>query len=163
VLAGWLVFTQDRRAPSRETDPPPTAHCCCAARASTHQEYQGFTVIPDAIPQPLLGEVQAAFHAAAAAATPGTLEFAGPLHKQTAAVVDDDGVVEITQPYEHHPSLQKMLELPKPMAVLEALLGEPVRSLRHVHGDRVVHRPCPDGSDDCGGGDRCALVLLDER
>ena len=57
----------------------------------------------------------------------------------------------------------KLTESPRAILILEALLGEPVRSLRHVHGDRVVHRPCPDGSDDCGGGDRCALVLLDER
>ena len=68
-------------------------------------------------------------------------------------MVDEDGVVEITQPYEHHPALQQMLELPKPMAVLEALLGEPIRSLRHVHGDRVVHRQL----DETGGaeGDVC--------
>ena len=119
-------------------------------------EYQGFTVIPDAIPQPLLTEVQAAFHAAADSAVPGKLEFSSPLHKTPAAVVDEDGVVEITQPYEHHPSLQQMLELPKPMAVLEALLGERVRSLRHVHGDRVVHRTS-DRQVGKAGGDSANL------
>ena len=73
----------------------------------------------------------------------------------TAAVVDEDGVVEITQPYEHHPALQQMLELQKPMAVLEGLLGEPIRSLRHVHGDRVVHRQVDEtsGADGSTDGD----------
>ena len=103
--------------------------------------------------------MQAAFHAAAAKAVPGTLEFTSPLHKTPAAVVDDDGVVEITQPYEHHPALQEMLELPKPMAILEALLGEPVRSMRHVHGDRVVHRTMDqrDGAAGDSGGDSAHL------
>ena len=90
----------------------------------TNLEYQGFTVIPDAIPRPLLKRVQAAFHAAAASATPGQLEFSSDLHKTPAALIDGDGVVEITQPYEHHPDLQQLLELPRPMAVLEGLLGE---------------------------------------
>ena len=123
------------------------------------RRYQGFTVVPDAIPQPLLAEVQAAFHAAAASAVPGTLAFTSPLHKTPAAVVDEDGVVEITQPYEHHPALQQMLELPKPMAILEALLGEPIRSLRHVHGDRVVHRTLDQagGVEGDEGGDSAHL------
>eukprot|EP01052_Picozoa_sp_SAG31_P069162 SAG31_NODE_27984_length_417_cov_0.808176_1_plen_118_part_10 len=104
----------------------------------TSLEYSGFTTIPGAIPKPLLARVQAAFHRAAAAATPGELEFASPLHKTQTAVVDEKGVVEITQPYEHHPDLQQLLELPGPMAVLEGLLGKRVRSLRHVHGNRMV-------------------------
>lgn len=111
-------------------------------------------MIPNAIPQPLLARVQAAFHAAAASAIPGTLEFASDLHKTPAAVIDADGVIEITQPYEHHPDLQELLELPRPMAVLEGLLGERVRSLRHVHGERVAHRTAPSGRPDAeqGGG-----------
>ena len=93
----------------------------------TNLEYCGFTTIPDAIPQTLLARVQAAFHAAVATATPGKLDFGSPLHKTPATVVDEDGVVEITQPYEHHPDLQQLLELPRPMAVLEGVLGKQVR------------------------------------
>lgn len=106
----------------------------------TNLEFQGFTMVLDAIPAPMLAKVQKAFRACVDTAVPGTLEFGSPLHKTPAAVVDDDGVVEITQPYEHYTILQDMLELPRPMAVLEAALGQPVRSMRHVHGDRVTHR-----------------------
>ena len=108
-------------------------------------EFQGFTRVESAIPPQLLERVQSAFHAIIAGATPGTLEFGGPLHKQRACVIAPDGVIEATQPYEHHPALLELLELPRPMAVLEALLSKRVSTLRHVHGPRVTHRHAEGG------------------
>lgn len=103
-------------------------------------EFQGFTKVDGAIPEPLLSRVQSAFRRMIAGATPGRLGFGSALHKQRACVIAPDGVIEAAQPYEHHTALLELLELPKPMAVVEALLGQRIATLRHVHGSRVTHR-----------------------
>ena len=120
-------------------------------------EFQGFTRVESAIPPQLLERVQSAFHAIIAGATPGTLEFGGPLHKQRACVIAPDGVIEATQPYEHHPALLELLFPPSCFDGCDRVVaneglafspGEPALNVYYQNGCFNPHK------------DYCALTVL---